>query len=74
MKRNTIKADESATLTNGQRSKGEHGQSIVKQIIETHQGQVWAESELDKGSCFRFRLPAWDLAGRDGQDFMGVAT
>jgi two-component system sensor histidine kinase BaeS len=50
------------------------GLSIVKQIIETHQGQVWAESELGEGSCFRFRLPALGLAGRDGQDFMGVVT
>jgi signal transduction histidine kinase len=33
------------------------GLSIVKQIVEAHRGQVWAESELDKGSCFHFRLP-----------------
>ena len=42
-----------------QREKGGRGLglSIVKQIVETHQGQVWAESELGKGSCFYFRLP-----------------
>jgi len=42
-----------------QRGKGGRGLglSIVKQIVEAHQGQVWAESELGKGSCFRFRLP-----------------
>ena len=34
------------------------GLSIVKRIVETHRGQVWAESELGKGSCFYFRLPA----------------
>jgi signal transduction histidine kinase len=33
------------------------GLSIVKQIVAAHQGQVWAESELGKGSCFYFRLP-----------------
>ena len=33
------------------------GLSIVKQIMEAHQGQVWAESEPGKGSCFYFRLP-----------------
>jgi len=33
------------------------GLSIVKQTVEAHQGQVWAESELGKGSCFYSRLP-----------------
>ena len=33
------------------------GLSIVKQIVEAHQGKVWVVSKLDKGSCFNFRLP-----------------
>jgi len=33
------------------------GLAIVKQIVEAHQGQVWAESELGAGSCFNFHLP-----------------
>ena len=33
------------------------GLSIVKAIVELHQGQVFAESELGKGSKFGFRLP-----------------
>jgi signal transduction histidine kinase len=34
------------------------GLSIVKQIMEAHNGEVWAESEIGNGSCFYFRLPA----------------
>lgn len=33
------------------------GLSIVKSIIERHNGNVWCESELGKGSIFYFTLP-----------------
>lgn len=33
------------------------GLSIVKQIIEAHNGRIWVESELGKGSSFKFVLP-----------------
>lgn len=33
------------------------GLAIVKHIIQAHQGKVWAESELGKGSVFHFTLP-----------------
>lgn len=33
------------------------GLSIARQIIEMHGGELWAESELDKGSQFYFLLP-----------------
>lgn len=33
------------------------GLTIVKQLVELHEGQVWIESESDKGSTFFFTLP-----------------
>jgi light-regulated signal transduction histidine kinase (bacteriophytochrome) len=32
--------------------------AIVKKIVNNHNGSVWAESELNKGSCFYFSLPS----------------
>jgi signal transduction histidine kinase len=33
------------------------GLSIVKQAVDVHQGEIWVESELNKGSRFIFTLP-----------------
>jgi GAF domain-containing protein len=33
------------------------GLAIVKRIIDAHQGTIWVESEVDRGSRFTFRLP-----------------
>ncbi len=33
------------------------GLSIVKHIVQAHNGQVWVQSELGKGSTFSFTLP-----------------
>lgn len=33
------------------------GLALVKSIVEIHNGQVWVDSLLDKGSTFGFRLP-----------------
>ena len=33
------------------------GLAISRKIIQEHNGKIWAESEVGKGSCFHFSLP-----------------
>ena len=37
------------------------GLSIAKGIVEAHNGRIWVESELEKGSSFYFSIPKADL-------------
>lgn len=36
------------------------GLPICKQIVEMHNGEIWAESEFGKGSTFSFKLPIFN--------------
>jgi signal transduction histidine kinase len=33
------------------------GLAIVKRIVDAHNGKIWVESEVHRGSAFTFRLP-----------------
>jgi two-component system sensor histidine kinase/response regulator len=35
------------------------GLILCKELIEKNRGRIWAESEVNKGSVFRFTLPAY---------------
>lgn len=37
------------------------GLSIVKHLVQLHGGEVWAESEMGKGSEFGFTIPQMGL-------------
>jgi two-component system sensor histidine kinase VicK len=49
-------SDAGRTGLNGEHSTG-LGMSIIKNIVEWHNGKIWFESEVDKGTTFYIELP-----------------
>jgi PAS domain S-box-containing protein len=49
------------------------GLALVKQMVELHGGQVMAESEVGKGSCFTVALP-YDLSPPSASEFEPTTT
>jgi PAS domain S-box-containing protein len=44
------------------------GLFISSEIIKAHHGQIWAESELGKGSIFHFSIPACEKEDKKGRE------
>ncbi len=49
------------------------GLSIVKDIVEMHNGKVWVESEVNKGSTFIVKLPLLIIDSK-GMDSFAITT
>jgi two-component system sensor histidine kinase/response regulator len=52
------------TPTGGESSTG-YGLAVAKELIEALGGTIWCRSVLGQGSCFSFRLPAYQEQAHD---------
>ncbi len=39
------------------------GLSLCQRVVRAHYGQIWVNSEIDRGSCFHFTLPVFPQSG-----------
>ena len=47
------------------------GLSIVKTLVEAHNGRIWVDTEMGKGSTFSLLIP---IANNNGTHFSGEDT
>lgn len=45
------------------------GLTICKELLKLHNGKIWVQSKVDKGSKFTFSLPVCEVQGSGGSQF-----